>query len=160
LLTWIRILGDEEAGVTGNNHVTQEEDNHVAIAATAPSGGEGGGGGGGAGETSHKKEKSVLQAKLTKLAIQVCIYIFIRLIFLTIDRVLSDWLCWIYNRRPYCYYSCHPVLCENVRYRSETMESYLRKLFSKASHHWCHRTRSRSARRFTVGCYSIFGLFR
>lgn len=54
--------GDEESGtigVTGNNHIPIEEDNHVE-STPAPSG-----------ETGHKKEKSVLQAKLTKLAIQV-----------------------------------------------------------------------------------------
>nr|UYR00237.1 plasma membrane calcium-transporting ATPase [Plectrocnemia conspersa] len=60
------LTGDEEAGVTSNNHVSQEEDNHVSVAPA--SGGESGGGGG---ESSHKKEKSVLQAKLTKLAIQI-----------------------------------------------------------------------------------------
>lgn len=57
--------GDEEAGVTSNNHVSQEEDNHVETAAASSGGG---------GESSHKKEKSVLQAKLTKLAIQVYVY--------------------------------------------------------------------------------------
>lgn len=65
--------GDEEAGVTSNNHVSQEEDNHVETAA-APSGG--------GGESGHKKEKSVLQAKLTKLAIQVFTFFnFCRLLF-------------------------------------------------------------------------------
>lgn len=65
--------GDEEAAVTGNSHMNspapvsnkhgapQEEpadnQNHVS---SATSSGE-----------SHKKEKSVLQAKLTKLAIQI-----------------------------------------------------------------------------------------
>lgn len=48
-------------------------ENHVD---NGPSGGDSGGGGGGGGGTapeggSHKKEKSVLQAKLTKLAIQI-----------------------------------------------------------------------------------------
>lgn len=64
-------IGDEEAAVTGNSHMNspapvvnkhddgpvEAKENHVA---SASSSGEG-----------HKKEKSVLQAKLTKLAIQI-----------------------------------------------------------------------------------------
>lgn len=66
-------LGDEESAVTGNSHMNSpapvankhtgagpEEDgkeNHVASASSNTEG--------------HKKEKSVLQAKLTKLAIQI-----------------------------------------------------------------------------------------
>ncbi|XP_077297663.1 plasma membrane calcium-transporting ATPase 3 [Arctopsyche grandis] len=55
------LSGDEETGVTSNNHVSQEEENHVPAPAASSGGGESG----------HKKEKSVLQAKLTKLAIQI-----------------------------------------------------------------------------------------
>ncbi|XP_050678391.1 plasma membrane calcium-transporting ATPase 2 isoform X2 [Leptidea sinapis] len=54
--------GDEDALASGNagaNHA-RAEDNHVAPASDKP-----------APEASHKKEKSVLQAKLTKLAIQI-----------------------------------------------------------------------------------------
>lgn len=67
------MLGDEESAVTGNSHMNSptpvsnkhnvvqndpvENQNHVT---TAPAASE-----------SHKKEKSVLQAKLTKLAIQI-----------------------------------------------------------------------------------------
>lgn len=66
-------LGEE--GNIGNSHLAgggapriasdSEAENHVAPTSPAAEGGGGGGGGG------HKKEKSVLQAKLTKLAIQI-----------------------------------------------------------------------------------------
>ncbi|GAB0092104.1 Calcium-transporting ATPase [Sergentomyia squamirostris] len=77
-------LTGEEGGagvITSNSHINSpvpvkgepepgdgSSNNHVQT--TSPTGeGEGGGGGGGGG--GHKKEKSVLQAKLTKLAIQI-----------------------------------------------------------------------------------------
>lgn len=63
-------IGDEEAAVTGNSHmnspapvsnkhdaVPETGENHVAVSSAS--------------SESHKKEKSVLQAKLTKLAIQI-----------------------------------------------------------------------------------------
>lgn len=64
-------LGDEESAVTGNSHMNSPapvankhgagpedgKENHVASASSNTEG--------------HKKEKSVLQAKLTKLAIQI-----------------------------------------------------------------------------------------
>ncbi|XP_076220511.1 plasma membrane calcium-transporting ATPase 3 isoform X6 [Nomia melanderi] len=59
------LTGDEAAEITGNSHVSsgggkpESGENHQPAS----------GGGGGGGET--KKEKSVLQAKLTKLAIQI-----------------------------------------------------------------------------------------
>lgn len=74
-----QILGEESGGaITSNSHISSpappkvdveapgagSSNNHVPT--TSPT--EGGGGGGGSG---HKKEKSVLQAKLTKLAIQI-----------------------------------------------------------------------------------------
>uniref|UniRef100_U5EU54 Calcium-transporting ATPase n=1 Tax=Corethrella appendiculata TaxID=1370023 RepID=U5EU54_9DIPT len=70
------LTGDEGDVITSNSHQTKpysqpvhqttlpsDDDNHVNQA-TSPTGDAGGGGG-------HKKEKSVLQAKLTKLAIQI-----------------------------------------------------------------------------------------
>lgn len=64
--------GDEEAPVTGNSHVSSgpvgvaAAENHAGVdGATRGEGGEK------THEADHKKEKSVLQAKLTKLAIQI-----------------------------------------------------------------------------------------
>ncbi|XP_052745278.1 plasma membrane calcium-transporting ATPase 3 isoform X6 [Bicyclus anynana] len=57
------LTGDDDLPASGNSHGNhaRPDDNHVpAPAADKP-----------APETSHKKEKSVLQAKLTKLAIQI-----------------------------------------------------------------------------------------
>lgn len=58
------IDGEDGVDQTSNSHVRKQQsvdgENH-----------HGGGGGGGGGEESGKKEKSVLQAKLTKLAIQI-----------------------------------------------------------------------------------------
>lgn len=59
------MLGDEDATLAAgsNSHgANHREDNHVAPT-DKPA------------ETGHKKEKSVLQAKLTKLAIQVRVQI-------------------------------------------------------------------------------------
>lgn len=57
----------EDADGTGNSHVRKQQ----SVDGENHHGGGGGGGGGGGEESSGKKEKSVLQAKLTKLAIQI-----------------------------------------------------------------------------------------
>lgn len=67
------VLGDEEAGnVTGNSHMNSPAPVENKHGNSTPDDGQGNhvSSGGGGGE-SHKKEKSVLQAKLTKLAIQI-----------------------------------------------------------------------------------------
>lgn len=64
--------GDEEAPVTGNSHVSG---GHVGVAAENHAGSDGAPRSDAPKEQAdredHKKEKSVLQAKLTKLAIQI-----------------------------------------------------------------------------------------
>ncbi|XP_039298355.1 plasma membrane calcium-transporting ATPase 2 isoform X3 [Nilaparvata lugens] len=66
--------GAQAAAASTENHATISATDGAAAAEaaaeTGASGGEGGGGSGGGGD-DHKKEKSVLQAKLTKLAIQI-----------------------------------------------------------------------------------------
>ncbi|XP_065165915.1 plasma membrane calcium-transporting ATPase 2 isoform X4 [Atheta coriaria] len=67
------LTGDEEAGnVTGNSHMNSPAPVENKHGNSTPDDGQGNhvSSGGGGGE-SHKKEKSVLQAKLTKLAIQI-----------------------------------------------------------------------------------------
>ncbi|XP_076651932.1 plasma membrane calcium-transporting ATPase 3 isoform X6 [Halictus rubicundus] len=62
------LTGDEAGEITGNSHVSS---GGKAESGEHHQGDSGGGGGGGGGGGEGKKEKSVLQAKLTKLAIQI-----------------------------------------------------------------------------------------
>lgn len=110
--------GEEEAGMTGNSHMHAPVDgNHAAKADHNHAGG-----GGVAKEETHKgKEKSVLQAKLTKLAIQIGYagkHFFVTLIFQYPDKldlcntrfVIFRFYCGICDS---CY-SSHSVLYENI----------------------------------------------
>lgn len=62
------MIGDEEAAVTGNSHMVSG----IGVgSATAQGSGDGFAQKKDESADDHKKEKSVLQAKLTKLAIQI-----------------------------------------------------------------------------------------
>lgn len=68
--------GSQAATLSTENHAAAVDGATVAVdgdrgAGGGGTGGDSGGGGGGGGEDHNKKEKSVLQAKLTKLAIQI-----------------------------------------------------------------------------------------
>lgn len=71
-------LGDDEPA-SGNSNHARVDDNHVPAPTEKPPP-----------ETSHKKEKSVLQAKLTKLAIQVSVVIWFDVYLLILSQIYAN----------------------------------------------------------------------
>jgi len=113
-------------------------------------------------EKSHSKEKSVLQAKLTKLAIQIG-YAGMTL-WPTVResgrKSTNNFLFRFDHCHPYRDHPDHDVLHQEVRLRRAAMAERIFQPVRQILDYRCHRVGRGCSRRSPIGRHSISGLFR
>ena len=110
-------------------------------------------------EKSSSKGKSVLQVKLTKLAIQIG-YAGMCLSRIPAGRALTFSLDRHDHRHPYCHHPDPEVQHHQIRLRKTTVAQHVFQPVCQVHHHRCHRVGCGCSRRSPFGRYSGAGLFR